>query len=311
MSKDLYPKLLFLSENRDPDTYLQRLKSKGFSSKEILENFEQKIDSAPDLFMHLLKKWMKPFTGRAMDPIEKVQLAQELLPLFNSMKNTHIKQMYLKETAFKMGIDHPVQLQQMLQNLKKATPAQRNLTTLKTNNQTQSLKKEKEKKKVNEGFPLFRLKTLHPSELNILIFCLHSKKFLQMAMECQILNNLIHPQFKALFHRICDKTRQNREQASKLTSWLSSYVKDPEVLFPPQELLNKEGQLNETKANNIFTDSMIKIRQRFLCKQLDDLSLQLRNESNQSERNKKIKSFEEIKKELLALKDKELKVINL
>ena len=351
LSSGLYPRILFLAENQDPDDYLQHLQQKGLSSKKILEHLEEKISSAPDLFTYLLEKKLQLFKGRPLSPIEKTDLTQKLAPLFASMKDTHLRQMYLKETAFKMGIENVSELQQMLRKasfssnfpssfapriqnqgykqgqaqsqVQPQSPAQPQVHThaLQSNSKVPLARNLEEgdrekhpqsnEETFKETFGCLQLQRLHSSELYILVFCLHSEKCLRVAMECEISHKITHPQLKALFRYIHQKFQQSSStEVPKILSWLSSHVDKAELLYSPKRFFYPDGRLNETKANALFMDSIIIIQKRFLEKELKNLRIQSRQ---QSQKNDNIKKFQEIKEKLDKLNKKhtELQLITL
>ena len=325
LSNSLCPRILLLPKNQDPDDYLQHLKQEGLSPKKVLEHLEQKINSAPDLFIHLLEEWMHPFKERAMSPIEKTDLVQRLAPLFDSMKDTLLKEMYLKETAFKIGIEKVTQLRQMLQKTKpsfsfgrasmlpsstRGTPQTsfRNTQNPQRDHQTKNQVKPKYKNESENIFESLQLGTLHPSELYILVFCLHSEKFLRIAMECEVTTKFIHPQLKILFQKIYSKMQQGKEKAPQILSWLSSYVDKPQLLYSPKAFFYENGQLNEAKANKLFIDSIIITQKRFLQKELNEMRIQSRHQDkkNEIQYNKKLKKFQEMKENLDELKKRHM-----
>ena len=308
LSNGLYPRILLLSEGQDPDDYLQHLQQKGLSPRKILEHLEEKISSVPDLFTYLLEKWISPFKERGMSPIEKTDLIQKLVPLFDSMRDANLKEMYLKETAFKIGIDKVSQLRQMLQKARTQVQSQtQTQTQVPAQGQRQTNLKHTVENSPEEAFVPLQLRTLHPSELHILVFCLHSEKFLRIAMEGgEVDSKFAHPQLNALFRHIYKKSQQGKGKATQLLSWLSSYVDEPKLLHSPKEFFYENGQLNEEKAYSLFMDSIFIIQTKFLKKELNDVRIQSRHQSkeDQIQCKEKLKKFQEMKENLDELKKK-------
>lgn len=89
----LYPKGLTLPENRDPDEFLMTHGQ---------EKMAEALIAAPDLFSHILRRWMEGFQGSPTDKIKMVQRVQELL---FTLKNNSLKALYWKELSHRLGVD--------------------------------------------------------------------------------------------------------------------------------------------------------------------------------------------------------------
>lgn len=89
----LYPKGLTLPDNQDPDEFLM---------VNAPDKMETALSTAPDLFSHILRRWMEGFQGSATDKIKMVHRVNDLLL---SLKNNSLKSLYWNELSHRLGVD--------------------------------------------------------------------------------------------------------------------------------------------------------------------------------------------------------------
>jgi len=93
LEADLHPKGLILPDELDPDEYI---------AEHGVLALQERIQQATDLLTVVLSQWMQGYRGEAS---QKVQLADKLRPVFSSMQDPRLKQLYVIEVAQKMGVD--------------------------------------------------------------------------------------------------------------------------------------------------------------------------------------------------------------
>ena len=93
LSAGLHPRGLVLPDNQDPDDYVTK------HGPDALRNA---IGQSTDLFSLILSMWMKDYRGEAA---QKVNLCDQLEPIFASIQDSRLRQLYLKDAAEKMRVE--------------------------------------------------------------------------------------------------------------------------------------------------------------------------------------------------------------
>lgn len=87
LQESLYVKTLSLDEGVDPDDFINQFGA---------EEFIKKIGLSEDLFYNILNKSFESYKGGAID---KISIIDKLKPILNSILDTRLKNLYIKELA--------------------------------------------------------------------------------------------------------------------------------------------------------------------------------------------------------------------
>lgn len=252
---------LFLPEEQDPDEYISQ---HGVESLKVL------IDGAEDLFFLILKKWMMGYRG---DVSDKMRLVQKLKPLFHNMSEASLYDLYVVETAKKMGVDRGWLKQalaaqdQGFQPKATARPQQSQVTT----------PSPKSEGPIKIETPVMdeviSIKGAPKAELLLLSLGLNSNG--------QIWDQILHTDLRECFHhkgikQVLEKveqlTRQERPNSATLVSLLTTEIKEPDLISAVMIELPKDPDA-EAK---LLSDCIRKVRIHHLDFQVKQLAQEMK-----------------------------------
>lgn len=271
----LLPRGLTLPDSLDPDEFV---KERG------VENLKALIGSAPDLFDVVLGNWLKDYRGT---PAEKLKISDKLKPVFESIEDPRLYELYLKSASQKIFVEEG-----WLRLALKGDPK-------KIARELYSPRKDDKKQEVIskplDEQDLISLKGLHPAEEMILGLALKKREYLDQVLKSGVLERFLHIGLIRIFQQIQEVTRQSPEKFDKLASLLSSFVDRPEVLIAPLVTAATGETERETK---LLSDSIRRVIERHLQQQAQQLAIELKQQPSPD----KMERLMIVQRDLMALK---------
>lgn len=301
LSAGLHPRGLTLPDNMDPDDFVR---------KQGADALTQQISQSKDLLMMVLEMWLIGYRGEAA---EKVNLADKLRPVFAAVVDARLHQLYVKAVAERMRVEESWLSRAVSSQQTNAWP-KRNIDVPPNAEQ-----KNEQKTSVSEAdTEKISLKGMSRAEALLLPLLLKRESHWRKFLESDLQQYLGHVGLKKLLEITASMYRQAPEKFDKLTSLLTLKVDQPELLFPPDILLEKEladGSFEDSYRQNpqlveeedkLLQDCNLRIREQYLKTEADKLTLELKTSKDPE----KLQRFMKIQKERMALKvveNKELK----
>ncbi|MEK2643879.1 DNA primase [Bdellovibrio sp. BCCA] len=267
LAADLYPKGLTLPNNMDPDDYVKKY---GADALKV------ELERAPDLFVMILARWMEGYRGEAS---EKVKLADKLKPLFETIPDLRLRDLYLAESAQKMGVTLPWLRQAV--GLQSSGPVySQNRPAMTRTVQPSAPANQKAPEAVSqpvEGGKI-SLKGASKAEILLLGLVLKSRANFEHFESEKLIENVAHEGVKKILEKATDVYRQDLNKFDKLTSLLVSYVDQPEYLFQVGPTPEAEPGFDEEAETKLLRDCFKRVKENFLREQAKQLARDLKNE---------------------------------
>lgn len=297
----LHPRGLVLPDNQDPD---------DFVSKNGPDALRALIAQSTDLFSMILSMWMKDYRGEAA---QKVNLCDQLEPIFASIQDSRLRQLYLKDAAEKMRVEERWLYQAVTKSPSKNMPT-RDSRTMPTSATSKVVPAEQElhsELTVSDENRII-LKGATKAEGLLMALALKSREHFEQFLQSNILEVIRHVGVKKVLERAASTYGQAPEKFDKLTGLLASFVDRPELLFAPQDVAQTEssddgvGDLqNETgltdRENKLLQDCLRRVRDEALKAESDELARELKT----SQDPEKMQRFLQLQKERLKKTPKE------
>jgi DNA primase len=277
LAANLHPRGLTLPDGQDPDDFV---KTHGAKALQDL------VNNADDLLGLVLTGWMKGYKG---DASEKVGLADKLIPVFNSIQDVRLRQLYLKAVADRMRVDEKWLAQAL--TVKKAGPAPPAIMISQSKPMPEV---QTPSQKVEESVVKISLKGMSRAETLLLGLVFKNRAHWTKLNESGVQQFLGHQGLKSLLEKAASIDRQAPEKFDKLTSLLSMEVDQPEHLFA-SGILDDSVSDEEVK---LLQDCLLRIHDQFLKNEADRLTQEMKNTKDPE----KLQRFMEIQKERMALK---------
>ncbi|WP_041576779.1 DNA primase [Bdellovibrio bacteriovorus] len=270
LAADLYPKGLTLPNGMDPDDYVKKYGS---------EALKIELDRAPDLFVMILARWMEGYRG---DASEKVKLADKLKPLFESIPDLRLRDLYLAEAAQKMNVGLPwlrqaVGIQGSGPVNSQNRPAMTRTVQPNPNMGSANQKPPQEVSSSVEGGKI-SLQGASKAELMLLGLVLKSRANFDQFVNENLLESVAHEGVKKILEKATDVYRQDLGKFDKLTSLLVSYVDQPEYLFQVSPANEGDPGYDEEAEMKLLRDCFKRVKENFLRDQAKRLARDLKNE---------------------------------
>ncbi|MBO9667959.1 MAG: DNA primase [Bdellovibrio sp.] len=269
LAADLYPKGLTLPNNMDPDDYVKKYGA---------EALKVELERAPDLFMLILNRWMEGYRG---DAPEKVKLADKLKPLFATIPDQRLRDLYLAEAAQKMAVTLPWLRQAV--GLQSSGPVysqgpQAYARTVQPNSQAPKANPTAASDASDsvEGGKI-SLKGASKAEVMLLGLVLKSRANFESFVNEKVLESVAHAGAKKILEKATDVYRQDLNKFDKLTSLLVSYVDHPELLFVEAPAAEGDPGFDEETEAKLLRDCFKRVRDNFLRDQAKQLALDLKS----------------------------------
>lgn len=305
LAANVHPRGLILENNMDPDDFVTK-----FGKEALLE----KIKAAPDLFTLIFGIWLKDYRGEAS---QKVRITDKLAPLFASISDARLRQLYFAEVAGRLSVDERW-LRQALQPGKKDTgysqkpgftqgdaqnnsrqnPSQNAVSRVPgslTASDTANAGPVSTNTLTEETVDKIKLKGASQAEAYLLGLALKNHANFALFNEANMMDEIPHPGVREVLKRASEVYRQAPEKFDKLTSLLTSFVDLPELLFASVRV----DSVPEEEAK-FLQDCIIRIREQHIQQQTKQLALEIKN----SPTPEKLELMMKLQKDRLALKAK-------
>lgn len=305
LAADLHAKNLTLPDELDPDEFVMR---------EGAESLRTLMSRAENLFVTVLKSWMRGYRGEAS---QKVQMAEKLRPIFACMQDRGLKQLYFDDCLQKLALDREWLLQALFQEpQQKRTGPPIAASTAAT--QVPEITKEYDESLMRE----IHLKGISQAEATLMSLVLKSRENLEVFRDTKVLFCLQHDGAKKVLQRALELYGQAPEKFDKLASLLATFVDEPEWLFCASEVglessnkslsdlmdgneafeTNAEAQAIEKK---LLIDSIRKVQDDYLSREVKQLSIEIKTQSS----HEKMEKLMRLQRDRIALKEKQTPLI--
>ncbi|MFM6928239.1 MAG: DNA primase [Bdellovibrio sp.] len=267
LAADLYPKGLTLPNSMDPDDYVKKYGA---------EALKVELERAPDLFMMILARWMEGYRG---DAPEKVKLADKLKPLFETIPDQRLRDLYLAEAAQKMSVTLPW-LRQAVGLQSSGSVYSQNKQPYARTVQPNSAANLTPASAVSDSVEGGKITLQGASKAEVMLIGLVLKSranFAQFENE-KLLESVAHAGVKKILEKASDVYRQDLNKFDKLTSLLVSYVDHPELLFVAAPAGEGDPGFDEDAEAKLLRDCFKRVRNNFLRDQAKQLALELKSE---------------------------------
>lgn len=282
LAADLHPKGLTLPDGMDPDDYVKKYGA---------EALKVELERAPDLFVMILQRWMENYRA---EPSQKVQMADKLKPLFASVPDTRLRDIYVNEAAVRLQVSDSWLRESTGLPLKSNTykqasaPANSRSSTssrgasapyahaAKVNSQTNhspSAPTSVSQQGGMEGEKI-SLKGLSKAELLLGNLVLKSRANFALFLEEKILDSVSHIGLKKILEKAADVYGQDLDKFDKLTSLFVNYVDQPELLFVDDIStgVKDAGEFDHETEEKLLRDCFKKVRDHYLKEQARNLT---------------------------------------
>jgi DNA primase len=285
LSGDVYPKGLTLPDNQDPDDFV---KANGAETLSAL------IAKAPDLFSSVLEMWMQGYRGEAS---EKVRLATQLQPIFQSIQDTRLKALYLSEAAQKLNVDEKWLRQAIISAKSDARFPSANTVGSASNNRDANVEPKKIEVPYSAPEDQIQLKGVTNVEGLLLGLALKNHANFSLVLESDIIEDITHSGVRELLKRAAEVYRQAPEKFDRLSSLLVSFVDHPELLITEES----EAESDDSK---LMLDCFRKVKEQKLATARKSLTLDLKNNLSGDKHQELMKALMDLKKEEMDLRTK-------
>lgn len=299
LAADVYPKGLVLPNDQDPDDFV---KSQGPEALKAL------LQRAPDLFSMILDMWLKGYRGEAS---EKVRISTQLRPIFQSIHDSRLKALYLKEASEKMSVDEKWLREALMppqndfrqkgaaENFSRRNfPAQNGSSTTTLQNSVQQGPVSLTEVQVDQ----IQLKGASQAEALLVGLALKNHANLELILSAQSLDEISHQGVREVLKRAAEVYRQAPEKFDKLTSLLASFVDRPDWLIADQTV-DTDGD-----DSKLVLDCVRKVKEQIIVAKRKQLTLELKSNLGTEKHEAIMKALVELKKEELMLKEQGLAV---
>lgn len=267
-SHDLLPQVFKLPEGKDPDDFVSEFGK---------NTFVEKAKASEDLFLSLVKSWLRDYSNK---PKQKIEFVDKVAPFLKALSDQRLIQMYLEEISQHLNED-PKKVYSWVMGAK--TPK------IAPQVEAPAPAPVLEKKLSLEG--------VAQDELVLLGLSLKSLKYMDFFVKQQGVDFLGHEDLKRIFSQVVAKYGQEPENFDKLSHLVVSRVKNPEKIV---NLINISSvdEVSE-KDENLLKECFIRVKDRFLQGQAALLVTQMKNEPD----DEKLERFVNIQNDRKALKE--------
>ncbi len=294
LASDVYPRGLVLPDNQDPDDFVRA------NGVEVLK---QEIAKAPDLFSLILQRWLHGYRGEAS---EKVRLSNQLRPIFASIKDQRLRQLYLREASEKMAVDlkwlseavlpskNDFGQKQITESFSRGKGPSSPTNAPENPQSVQKALQQSAQSSAAENLDQIKLKGASPAESLLLGLALKNHANFEIVLSANIIDEVPQPGVRELLKRAAEVSRQAPDKFDKLTSLLASFVDHPEWLIVDPQSLSRDGD-----DSKLLLDCVRKIKLSLILSKQKNLLQQLRTEPDPLK-------LDEMKQALMDLKKEEL-----
>lgn len=271
----LYPKGLTLPDNQDPDEFLMA---------NTPDKMESALATAPDLFSHILRRWMEGFQGSATDKIKMVHRVNELLL---SLKNNSLKSLYWNELSHRLGVDS-----NWMRRAIQEKSGSRNQSWMGGNSSPRGGREESaestpvpnlEPKSVEKNHDFERekidLKGAPKWELILLAMALYPKSsYWDRILHAEEIKIMSHAGVRAVFEKAMSLTGQSGLPFDNLFVLITNEIQNPDLLTA---LITELPSNDPEREERLLTDCLRKVRIFDLDIKINHLAQELKQELSQ------------------------------
>jgi DNA primase len=262
LSEGLYPKAIALPDGMDPDDFINN-PNHGAERLRVLAK------EAPDLFLRYFDERKKAFGS---EPSAKVRVLDEVGPILKSMKDLRLRDLYISEISKKFAVDRSWVLQTVTGEAQRKTTVAPNSVP----------KNQIPPQKMTSARPL--AKSVPPKEEVLLLnLSLWKEKFLKEVINLKVVDLLSNERVKHFMENIVNLYGHDVNAFATLTSQLMSneatQLAEDKKLFT-MHLHPQEFNLSDEQGDKMFTDCLIRLRERQLKGQARALLSDLRAEKD-------------------------------
>lgn len=262
----LMPKVLVLPGGADPDDFV---KSQGSGALREL------LNEAPDLYAYILKKWMEGYRG---DVSQKLEILGRLSGLLMRVSDSRLRGLCLEEASRRLGMTAQSLEKEIFGNTKPSTENKGNSVFSTKAKGAEIAKESPEAEIVLKGAPKLELVTLS--------LVLKRERFLHLALERGLDQDLVHPGVQQAWHWMKSSYGQNPSQFDRFLSLLSLRVDVPENLMMVGMAENFENEFSAEeiqgrtleKDEQMLLDVMKKLKVQSLQRKADLLAMKIKND---------------------------------
>ena len=263
LGQGLFPKAVFLPEEKDPDDYI---------AEHGVESLREKLHKSQDLFSLILDRLMESYTGVSSDKVRITQKIIEILPLGT---NKNLAKLYLEEVSQRLGVSH----KWLVNAIREGRPSEASQTAKGAHNLPNS--KPNQGAEVDRGsevdrdsetgqIPKATISSAPKEQLTLLRLACKDKKNFTYMEEQDVFKYVNHSGVKTLFDRLSELHAKDLKKIDTFGALLSSYVREPEILCQWEEDL----EAIDIKEDFKELEACVKgLKQKFLQEQ----TLQIKN----------------------------------
>ena len=303
LSQGIFPRGLTLKDAKDPDEFVIKFGT---------EALQKQIDTAPDLFMVILKSWMTEYRGEASD---KVKLVDKIKPVFDAMIDQRLKGLYAEDICQILGVTKDWLRNSLQGNAAgrssgyASAQSQNNQRNLVTEQSQPAISAPVETEKTEENTQI-KISNASKVELMLLQNTLKSRANFALMVGLQdpisftqLLSQIKHLGVKQILENAEQVYRQDETKFDRLVSQLIDKIDRPELLFQNSTLdITQVGEFDEEKEKKLIVDLVSRIQQEFIKDQAKKLSLDIRSDRVNANDEEKLRQFSELQKSRIALK---------
>ncbi|MAF89637.1 MAG: DNA primase [Bdellovibrionota bacterium] len=257
----LYPKILSLPEKLDPDEYID---------KHGIESFRDLLAKPQDLYFWYLSRVLRDFDRT---PTGQIKAVDRLFPALSKIADNRLRELYLKETAERLGVEFNWlrdTLRQMWKDARQKTSANSAATSQNFSEKTNSL----ESKDSTSDSAYLDLKSLMPSELELLKICLLNEELLKNFLVGNDFAYLSTKTAKEIFAELHSYYGQDASSFDKLPGLVVKKLRDPSVIT---QILNGDLYEDEGRVQKLYTDCVEKLKVEATKNELKELRMGLKD----------------------------------
>ncbi len=279
LSYGVIPKVLYLEEGMDPDSFIRAQGKKAL---------EEKTDLAQDLFLHLFLKELKKYPAG----VDRFALIEKIADLLAQTKKETLREYYTSRFLDSFGFDEKVARQALQKALtkqelktKRSFDSRKNYVSFRNSPQAEveasaPAGRAAEEKKPLEGqeseSKKFSLASAPKSELYLLILALESLDCYAAIRDSGVIKSLNHQGIIEMFKVISVYNVKKEEHFTALTQILSAYLYDPRELqknkYPSLTYLSRE------KVKIFIQDCINKVEEEKKHLKLKNITAQMRSD---------------------------------
>lgn len=286
LQEALYVKTLFLDEGTDPDDFINQFGA---------EEFKKKINLSQDLFYTILNKSFESYQGGAID---KLSIIDKLKPILNSILDSRLKSLYIKELA-----DRLQQTEQWVSGALKVSRRESlykrpEASSLPEVRDTSSVNIDKEDSKPD--VEIINLDKIYPAELDLINLSLKEESyFLQLLGQKKEEICVTLPAIE-FFSKLEQIYGQNSQKFDRLAGEIVNSV------FPQSAIMHYMEKpmcdLKKNEADQLMSDCLKKLKTIKARNAARHLSLKIKSKEFSKE---SLEQFMKIQKEFKSPKQKD------